>query len=84
MISFKGADFPKHVMLYSVFFYVRYGVSYCDLEEMYLAIEQAAKKWSMPIRETGSPLWISLWFSTGIDFQSFFNGGLHGNFYTLG
>ena len=34
MISFKGAHFPKDVILYAVFFYVRYGVSYCDLEEI--------------------------------------------------
>jgi hypothetical protein len=26
MISFKGAHFPKDVILYAVFFYVRYGV----------------------------------------------------------
>jgi len=32
MISFKGAHFPKDVILYAVFFYVRYGVSYRDLE----------------------------------------------------
>ena len=32
MISFKGAHFPKDVILYGVFFYVRYGVSYRDLE----------------------------------------------------
>ena len=32
MISFKGAHFPKHVILYAVFFYVRYGVSYLDLK----------------------------------------------------
>ena len=34
MISFKGAHFPKEIILYSVFFYVRYGVSYRDLEEI--------------------------------------------------
>jgi putative transposase len=34
MISFKGAHFPKDVILYAVFFYVRYGVSYRALEEM--------------------------------------------------
>jgi len=34
MISFKGAHFPKEVILYAVFFYVRYGVSYRDLEEI--------------------------------------------------
>jgi len=32
MISFKGAHFPKDIILYAVFFYVRYGVSYRDLE----------------------------------------------------
>jgi len=32
MISFKGAHFPKDVILYAVFFYVRYGVSYRDIE----------------------------------------------------
>ena len=31
MISFKGVHFPKDVILYAVFFYVRYGVSYRDL-----------------------------------------------------
>ena len=34
MISFKGAHFPKDIILYAVFFYVRYGVSYRDLEEI--------------------------------------------------
>lgn len=33
-ISFKGAHFPKDVILFAVFFYVRYGVSYRDLEEI--------------------------------------------------
>ncbi|WP_170575957.1 IS6 family transposase [Ruegeria atlantica] len=33
-ISFKGAHFPKEVILYAVFFYLRYGVSYRDLEEI--------------------------------------------------
>src|SRR5664279_3241657 len=32
MISFKGTRFPKDVILYAAFFYVRYGVSYPDLE----------------------------------------------------
>ncbi|MCG7522825.1 IS6 family transposase [Ruegeria sp. Ofav3-42] len=36
MISFKGAQYPKDVILYAVFFYVRYGVSYRDLEEIML------------------------------------------------
>ena len=34
MIDFKGAHYPREVILYSVFFYVRYGVSYRDLEEI--------------------------------------------------
>ncbi len=33
MISFKGVQYPKDVILFAVFFYVRYGVSYRDLEE---------------------------------------------------
>ncbi|POZ49704.1 IS6 family transposase [Methylovulum psychrotolerans] len=33
-ISFKGAHYPKDVILHTVFFYVRYGVSYRDLEEI--------------------------------------------------
>ena len=33
-IDFKGNHFPKSVILYAVFFYVRYGVSYRDLEIM--------------------------------------------------
>jgi len=34
MISFKGAQFPKDVMLFAFFFYVRYGVSYRHVEEI--------------------------------------------------
>jgi len=34
VIIFKGAHFPKDVILYAVFFYVRYAVSYRDLEEI--------------------------------------------------
>lgn len=33
-IDFKGVDFPKDVILFAVFFYVRYAVSYRDLEEI--------------------------------------------------
>jgi putative transposase len=32
MISFKGAHFPKDIILHAVFFYVRYVVFYRDLE----------------------------------------------------
>jgi putative transposase len=35
MISFSGSQFPKDVILYAVFFYVRYGVSYRDVEEIF-------------------------------------------------
>ncbi|MEP5757828.1 MAG: IS6 family transposase, partial [Litoreibacter sp.] len=31
-IDFKGSHYPKSVILYAIFFYVRYGVSYRDLE----------------------------------------------------
>lgn len=34
MISFKGAQYPKDVILFAVIFYVRFGVSYRDLEEI--------------------------------------------------
>lgn len=34
MISFKSALFPKEVILFAVFFYVRYTVSYRDLQEI--------------------------------------------------
>ncbi len=34
MISFKGAQYPREVILFAVFFFVRYGVSYRDLEEI--------------------------------------------------
>ena len=33
-IDFKGAHYPKGVILHAVFFYVRYAVSYRDLEEI--------------------------------------------------
>jgi putative transposase len=33
-VDFKGARYPKNVILYAVYFYVRYGVSYRDLEEI--------------------------------------------------
>lgn len=34
VISFKGAQYPKDVILFAVFFYLRYGVSYRVLEEI--------------------------------------------------
>ncbi|SDY58598.1 hypothetical protein SAMN05421754_10146 [Nitrosomonas sp. Nm58] len=35
MISFKGARFPKDIILYAVFFYVRYAVSYRNLKKLW-------------------------------------------------
>jgi putative transposase len=34
MISFKGTHFPKDIILYAVYFYVRYAVSYRYLEDI--------------------------------------------------
>ena len=34
MVSFKGAHYPKSVILYVVYFYVQFGVSYRDLKEI--------------------------------------------------
>ena len=34
IIAFKGTHYPKDVILYAVFFYVRYAFSYRDLEEI--------------------------------------------------
>jgi putative transposase len=36
MINFKDTHYPKDVIRYAVFFYVRYAVSYRDLEEIML------------------------------------------------
>ena len=33
-LDFKGSHYPRSVILYAVFFYVRYAVSYRDLEEI--------------------------------------------------
>jgi putative transposase len=33
-LDFKGSHYPRDVILYAVFFYVRYAVSYRDLEEI--------------------------------------------------
>ncbi len=33
-VSGKGSHYPKDVILHAVFFYVRYAVSYRDLEEI--------------------------------------------------
>jgi hypothetical protein len=34
MVDFKGSHYPKQLILYAVFFYVRYAISYRDLEEI--------------------------------------------------
>ena len=41
MISFKGPHYPKSVMLYALFFYVRYGVSYRDPEKTMAEVDHA-------------------------------------------
>ena len=50
MISFKGAQYPKDVILFAVFFYVRYGVSYRDLEEIMgergVSVDHTTQRWS--------------------------------------
>ncbi len=38
MISLKGCYFPRGVVLYAVYFYLRYTVSYRDLEEIMAAV----------------------------------------------
>ncbi len=50
LVSFKGAHYPKSVILYAVYFYVRFGVSYRDLEEIMaergVAVDHATlKRW---------------------------------------
>ncbi|OYR24169.1 putative transposase [Brucella pseudogrignonensis] len=37
-IDFKGFNFPKSVTLYAVFFYVRYSVSYRDLQDIWPSV----------------------------------------------
>ncbi len=34
VVDFEGTHFPNSVVLYAVFFYVRYPVSYRDLQEI--------------------------------------------------
>jgi len=41
MVGFKGAHFPKDLIFYAVFFYVRYAVSFRDLEEISIKSDYA-------------------------------------------
>ena len=55
-IDFKGSHYPKDVILYAVFFYVRYAVSHRDLEgimaERGIQVDHAtAGSWRMPSRD---------------------------------
>lgn len=43
MIDFEGAHYPRSVILYAVYFYVRYGVSYRDLEEIMAELSVAVE-----------------------------------------
>lgn len=40
MADFKGVHFPKSFILYAVFSYVRYSISYRDLQEKCLKAAQ--------------------------------------------
>jgi transposase-like protein len=42
MVDFKGAHYPKGVIVHAVFFYVQYAVSYRDLEEILITNPDAA------------------------------------------
>ncbi len=52
MISFKGAQYTKDVILFAIFFYVRYGVSYRDLEE--IMVERG-----VPVNHTTLNRWVT-------------------------
>jgi putative transposase len=41
MVDFKGSQFPKDVILYAVWFYVRFPASYRDLEEIMVEFDHA-------------------------------------------
>ncbi len=41
MINLKGMHYPKHIILFAVFFYVRYGASYRYLEEVAANVDHA-------------------------------------------
>ncbi len=45
-VSFKGAHVPGDIILHAVFFYLRYGVSYRDLEEI-MAERATDRSWRM-------------------------------------
>jgi hypothetical protein len=47
-IDFKGAHYPKAVIVHAVFFYVRYAVSYRDLEEIIVGISYGSDRWIDP------------------------------------
>ena len=60
-IDFKGSHYPKDVILYAVFFYVCYAVSYRDLEEImgergihvdHATLNRWVVKYSLGIAET--------------------------------
>ncbi len=57
MISFKGAQYPKGVILFAVFFYVRYGVSCRDLEECRRQ-ERGKHSWNQGNRQDVEGLWM--------------------------
>lgn len=70
-IDFKGSHYPKDVILYAVFFYVRYAVSCRDLEEImpersvqidHATLNRWVIKYTLEIAKTvqSGPFWITL------------------------
>lgn len=51
MVDLKGSHSPKDVIMYAVFFYVRYAVSYRDLEEI-------MAEWGAPVDNATLNRWI--------------------------
>nr|AAN05291.1 RC218 [Ruegeria sp. PR1b] len=68
MVDFKGTHYPKFVVLFAVFFYLRYPVSYSDVEEIMqergvdfnhatidlIAVKKARRRWHATRHRSGS------------------------------
>ena len=55
MMSFKGKHFPKDVILFAVHFYLRYPVSYQDLEEIMPLLARVSHLALSTGEDNGSP-----------------------------
>lgn len=67
MISFKGVHYLKDVIVFAVFFYVRYGVSYRDLEEIMADRGVSVDQFSPVafVQDSGvleRELWVDVWY----------------------